>query len=187
MADSHGIIADATKKMDKSVQALQQELGGLRTGRANTGLLDVVDVDVYGQKMKINQLGTITVPDSHLVAIDLWDKTQMAVVEKAILASPLGVTPGNDGKLIRIPIPQLTEERRKELVKVAGKYVEEAKVAIRNIRRHAIEDIKKRQKDGDIPEDNAHKMSDSVQKQTDKHTAMIDDALRAKEADIMEV
>ncbi len=183
----HPIVKEASSKMDKSVEAYQQELGSIRTGRATPGLLDVVDVDVYGSKMKLNQLGTVTVPDAHLIAIDLWDKSQMAVVEKAIMASPLGVNPSNDGKLIRVPIPPLTEERRRDLVKVASKHVEEAKVAIRNIRRHAIEEIKKQQKAGDIPEDNAHKMSDEVQKLTDKHTVVIDEAFKAKEVDIMEV
>jgi len=187
MPETHQEIKEAKAKMDKSVEALKQELGAIRTGRATTGLLDVVDVEVYGQKMKINQLGTVTVPDPHLIAIDLWDKTQMATVEKAIMASSLGVTPSNDGKLIRIPIPPLTEDRRKELVKVAGKYVEEAKIAVRNVRRHAIDHIKKAQKAGDIPEDDAHHMTDDIQKVTDKHIASIDAAFEAKQTDIMEV
>ncbi len=162
-------------------------MSNIRTGRATAGLLDTVEVDAYGQKMKINQLGTVGVPDPHLITVDLWDKSQMAVVEKAILSSSLGVNPSNDGKLIRIPIPPLSEERRKELVKLAGKFGEEAKVAIRNIRRHAMDEIKKGQKDGDIPEDEAHKLSDVVQKKTDEHTEAIDEALKAKEVDIMEV
>lgn len=187
MPQTHQEIKEAKDKMDKSVEALKQELGAIRTSRATAGLLDIVDVEVYGQKMKINQLGTVTVPDPHLIAVDLWDKTQMAVVEKGIMASSLGVTPSNDGKLIRIPIPQLTEERRKELVKVAAKYVEEAKVAVRNVRRHAIDHIKKAQKDGEVPEDDAHRLTDDIQKVTDKHIADIDEAFAAKQADIMEV
>lgn len=183
----HLLVKEAADKMDKSVEAYQQELGNIRTGRATAGLLDVVDVEVYGQKMKIKQLGTITVPDPHVIAIDLWDKSQMATVERAIMASPLDVNPSNDGRLVRVPIPPLTEERRKDLVKVAHKQAEEARIAIRNIRRHAIDEIKKRQKDGEIPEDNAHKLSDEVQKATDKHITNIDEALKAKEADIMEV
>jgi ribosome recycling factor len=183
----HPLVKEAAEKMDKSVEAFQQELGNIRTGRATAGLLDVVDVEVYGQKMKIKQLGTVTVPDPHVIAIDLWDKSQMGTVERAIFASALDVTPSNDGRLIRVPIPPLTEERRKDLVKVAHKQAEEARIAIRNIRRHAIDEIKKRQKDGEIPEDNAHKLSDEVQKSTDKHSQDIDDALKAKEADIMEV
>lgn len=184
---SHPVLADATDKMDKSVSAFQTEMSNIRTGRANAGILDIVDVEVYGSKMKINQLGTVTVPDSHLIVVDLWDKSQMAVVEKAIMASSLDLTPSNDGHVIRIPIPSLNEERRKELVKLAGKYVEEAKVACRSIRRHAIDEIKKLQKDGEIPEDDAHRLSDAVQKLTDSHTDKIDSAFKVKEADIMEV
>ena len=178
---------EARDKMDKSVQALQLELGNLRTGRANPGLLDSLDIEVYGAKMKLNQLGTVTVPDPHIIAIDLWDKSQINVVEKALRASPLDINPSNDGRLIRVPIPPLTEERRRDLAKIAGKFAEEAKVAIRNIRRHAIETLKTLQKDGKIPEDNAHRLSDEIQKMTDKHIQDIDDALKAKEADIMEV
>ena len=184
---SHPVLDEATEKMDKSVVAFQSEMASIRTGRANAGLLDAVDVEVYGQKMKINQLGTVSVPDSHLIVVDLWDKSQMAVVEKGILQSGLDLTPSNDGQVIRIPIPPLNEERRKELVKVAGKYVEEAKIACRSIRRHAIDEIKKLQKDGDIPEDDAHRLSDTVQKLTDSHTEKIDAVFKAKEADIMEV
>jgi len=184
---SHPILADATEKMDKSVAAFQAEMGNIRTGRATPGILDVVDVEVYGSKMKINQLGTVTVPDSHLIAIDLWDKSQMSAVERAIMTSSLDLTPSNDGHLIRIPIPPLNEERRKDLVKLAGKYVEEAKVACRSIRRHAIDEIKKQQKDGELPEDDAHRLTDMVQKLTDSHTEKIDAVFKTKEADIMEV
>jgi len=184
---AHPIVKEASSKMDKSVLAFQQEMGNIRTGRATTGLLDVVDVEIYGSRMKINQLGTVTVPDAHLVVVDLWDKTQLATVEKAIRQSPLGVNPSNDGKVIRIPIPPLTEDRRRELVKVAGKHLEEAKIAIRSVRRHAIDEIKKLQKDGELPEDDAHRMSDEVQKLTDDHSHHLDEAFKAKEADIMEV
>ncbi len=183
----HKILKEASVKMDRSLEAFQQELGSIRTGRANPGLLDVVDVDAYGARMKINQLGTITVPDGHMIAVDLWDKSQIHAVEKAILASPLGLNPSNDGKLIRIPIPPLSEERRKELVKVARRLSEESKVAVRNVRRHAVDEIKKAQKDGEIPEDDAHHLTDEIQKLTDKHIEKIDEALSAKEADIMEV
>lgn len=173
--------------MDKSVAAFQQEMSSLRTGRANAGMLEVVEVEVYGAKMKINQLGTVTVPDPHLIVIDLWDKSQMQTVEKAIMMSGLDLTPSNDGHVIRLPIPPLNEERRRDLVKVAGKYVEEAKVACRSIRRHAIDTLKKLQKDGEIPEDDAHRLTDAVQKLTDSHTEKIDAIFKAKEADIMEV
>jgi len=183
---SHPLIKDTEQKMDKSVESLQQELSGFRTGRATPNLLDVVHVDAYGSKMKINQLGNITVPDSHLIVIDLWDKSLIGAVEKAIMASPLGVNPSNDGRLIRIPIPPLSEERRKELTKVANKMAEEARVAVRNIRRHVLETLKKEQKDGKITEDDLHRLSDEVQKLTDKHIEKIDQVLKAKEKDIME-
>ncbi|MBI1319839.1 MAG: ribosome recycling factor [Candidatus Hydrogenedens sp.] len=181
------IMMEAEDKMHKCVEAFQGEMANIRTGRATAGMLDVVDVDVYGSRMKINQLGTINVSDAHMITIDLWDKSQMSVVEKAIVASPLGITPANDGRVIRLPIPPLSEERRKELVKVAGKHVEDAKVAIRNVRRHAVDQIKKLQKDGDLPEDDAHKRTDDVQKLTDKYTHDVDHAFAAKEKDIMEV
>jgi ribosome recycling factor len=180
-------MKDARDKMDKSVQALNQELGNLRTGRANPGLLDSIDIEVYGAKMKLNQLGTVTTPDPHTIAIDLWDKSQVNVVEKALRASPLDINPSNDGRIIRVPIPPLTEERRREMVKLAGKFTEEAKVAVRNVRRHAIEAIKGLQKDGSIPEDDAHHLTDEIQKMTDKHIQTMDDSFKAKEADIMEV
>ncbi len=180
-------MKEAKDKMDKSVEAFRHELGNIRTGRANAGLLDIVEVEVYGSKMKINQLGTVTVPDPHCIAVDLWDKSQINVVEKAIRASQLNVNPSNDGRLIRVPIPTLTEERRRELVKLAAKIAEEAKVAIRNIRRHAVEVIKTQQKDGEVPEDDARKLTDEIQKITDRHIEAIDAALKSKEVDIMEV
>ena len=180
-------MEDARRKMDSSVEAFKGELGGLRTGRANAGMLDTVEVEVYGSKMRINQLGNVTVPDAHIIAVDLWDKSQINTVEKALRASQLNVNPSNDGRVIRIPIPPLTEDRRKDLVKLAARLAEEARVAIRNVRRHAIEAIKAHQKDGDIPEDDAHRMSDEIQKLTDKHIESIDAAFKSKEADIMEV
>ena len=184
---SHPILTEATEKMDKSVTAFQAEIASIRTGRANASILDPVEVEVYGSRMKINQLGTISVPDSHLIVIDLWDKSQMSTVERAIMSSSLDLMPSNDGQVIRIPIPQLNEQRRRDLVKLAGKYVEEAKVACRSIRRHAIDTLKKLQKDGEVPEDDAHRLTDAVQKLTDTHTDKIDAIYKAKEADIMEV
>lgn len=183
---AHPILKETETKMDKSIENFQKELSGIRTGRATPQLLDVVHVDAYGTKMKINQLGNVTVPDPHLIVIDLWDKSLIPAVEKAIMASPLGVTPSNDGRLIRIPIPPLSEERRKELTKVANKMAEEARVAVRNIRRTAIEQLKKEEKDGKITEDELHKLTDEVQKLTDKHIEKIEQILKAKEKDIME-
>lgn len=184
---SHPIVQDTHDKMDKTVNAFQEEMAGIRTGRATPAMLDVVVVEAYGQKMHINQLGTINVPDNNLVTIDLWDKSQINIVEKAIMNSPLGLMPANDGTLIRIPIPLLSEDRRRELVKVLGKQQEEAKVSLRNVRRNAMDEIKKLQKDGEIPEDDAHKLTDTIQKETDKHSARIDELFATKETDIMAV
>lgn len=181
------LLLEAEEKMEKSVEAFHGELASIRTSRANAAMLDVVEVDAYGSKMKINQLGTITTPDPHLIQIDLWDKTQMNIVEKAIMQSPLGMTPSNDGRVIRIPIPHLSGERRKELVKQASRHLEDAKVSIRSVRRHAVELVKKMQKDGELPEDDAHRASDEIQKLTDHYTKVVDDAFASKEADIMEV
>jgi len=180
-------MKDTKDRMKKSVESFRQELGSIRTGRANAAILDILDFEVYGSKMKLNQLGTVTVPDAHTIAVDLWDKTQIPLIEKTLRASALNINPTNDGRLIRIPIPPLTEERRRDLVKLASQYAEEAKVAVRNIRRQANDIIKQFQKDGVVPEDNAHRLSDDVQKWTDEHIREIDDVLKAKEADIMEV
>ncbi len=183
----HPVMKETREKMDKCVGAFHDEMNNIRSGRATAGLLDVVEVEVYGSKMKLNQLATVTAPDPNLLVVDLWDKSQINVVEKAIMQSPLGLNPSNDGKVIRLPIPPLSEERRRELVKVAKEHVEEAKIAVRNVRRHAIEQFKKLQKDGEVPEDDAHRMSDEVQKLTDNHIEMIDNTFKAKEEAIMEV
>ena len=173
--------------MYKCVDAFHEEMNNIRSGRATAGLLDVVEVEVYGSRMKLNQLATVTAPDPNLLVVDLWDKSQITVIEKAIMQSPLGLNPSNDGKVIRLPIPPLSEERRRELVKAAKEHVEEAKIAVRNVRRHAIEQLKKLQKDGELPEDDAHRMTDEVQKLTDNHIEMIDNTFKAKEEAIMEV
>lgn len=185
MADA--VIREAREKMEKSLQSFQSELMHIRTGRASTGLLDMVEVEVYGSKMKINQLGTITAPEARLLVVQPWDKSQMAAIEKAIQTSPLDVNPSNDGTVIRIPLPQLTEERRKDLVKLVGKLAEEARVAIRNIRRHEMDAVKKRQKDGDLPEDQAHRLTNELQSVTDEYIGKIDETFKAKDAEIMEV
>jgi ribosome recycling factor len=183
----HELEKEAQTKMDKSVEAFAHELSTIRTGRASVALLDSIEVDAYGSKMKLNQLGNVAAPEPRLLMITPWDKSQLSAIERAIQASPLDLTPNNDGNVIRIPIPQLTEERRKDLVKLVGKLAEEARVAIRNVRRSVIDEVKKRQKDGDIPEDDAHKLSDQIQKVTDEHIEKVDDTLKAKEAEIMEV
>lgn len=183
----HALVKQAHDKMEKSVDAFRQELTSIRTGRASIGLLDNVEVDVYGTKMKLNQLGNVAAPEPRMLMVTPWDKTQMAAIEKAILSSPLELTPSNDGNVIRIPIPQLTEERRKDLTKLVGKLAEEARVSVRNIRRHCVDEIKNGQKDGSIPEDDAHRLTAEVQKITDESVAKIEEVFKAKEAEIMEV
>jgi ribosome recycling factor len=183
----HARVKEARAKMAKSVEALDHELVHIRTGRASIGLLDAIEVEVYGQKMKVNQLGTVAAPEPRLLTITPWDKSNMHAIEKAIQASSLELNPSNDGKVIRIPIPKLTEERRKELVKHVAKLAEEARVSVRNIRRHIVDEVKKEQKDGKIPEDDAHRLTGEVQKVTDDFIHKIDAALKAKEDEIMEV
>lgn len=183
----HALVKEARAKMAKSLEALDHELVHIRTGRASVGLLDAIEVDVYGQKMKINQLGTVAAPEPRLLTITPWDKSNMHAIEKAIQASSLELNPSNDGKVIRIPIPKLTEQRRKELVKHVAKLAEEARVSVRNIRRHLVDEVKKEQKEGKIPEDDAHRLTAEIQKVTDDFIHKVDAALKAKEDEIMEV
>ncbi len=180
-------VKEAKSKMQKSVDAFQHELTTIRTGRASVGLLDVVEVEAYGSRMKISQLGTVSAPEARLLVITPWDKSVIGAIERGILASPLELTPSNDGQVIRVPIPALTEQRRKDLVKLVSKLAEEARIAIRGIRRSAVDDIKKHQKDGTIPEDDAHKLTAEVQKATDEFIAKVDEILKVKEEEIMEV
>ena len=184
---AHEIVGDVREKMEKSLQAFRQELVHIRTGRASVGLLDNIDVDAYGSKMKLNQVATVTAPEARMLMVQPWDKTQLAAIEKAIQSSPLDITPSNDGNVIRLPMPQLTEDRRKDLMKVVGKMAEEARISVRNIRRHEVEAAKKLQKDGDLPEDDAHRLTADIQKITDEYVAKIDDAVKSKDAEIMEV
>ncbi|MCP4641869.1 MAG: ribosome recycling factor [bacterium] len=183
----HALAKEARSKMEKSLEAFQHELTTIRTGRASIGLLDSVDVEVYGAKMKINQVATVAAPEARMLLVTPWDKTQLGAIEKAIMASPVDLTPSNDGNVIRLPIPQLTEERRKDLAKMVGKHAEEARVSVRNVRRHQVDVVKSAQKDGDIPEDDAHKLTAEIQKITDEFTGKIDDALKTKEEEIMAV
>ncbi|MCC6694609.1 MAG: ribosome recycling factor [Candidatus Hydrogenedentes bacterium] len=183
----HALCKDARAKMERSLEAFEHELVHIRTGRASVGLLDTIEVEMYGSKMKINQLGTVAAPEARLLTITPWDKASVHPIEKAILASPLELTPSNDGKIIRIPIPQLTEDRRKDLVKHVHKLAEEARVSVRNIRRHLVEEVKKEQKEGDLPEDDAHKLTTELQRITDDYIAKIDGVLKLKDEEIMEV
>jgi len=181
------IFKEMKDKMDKAIDVFHRELAKLRTGRASLSIFEGVRVDYYGTPTPINQLATMSVPESRLITIQPWDASVLADIEKAIMNSDLGFTPTNDGKLIRISIPQLTEERRKDIVKVAKKVAEECKIAIRNNRRDANESIKKVEKDKAISQDDLKKAQTQIQEVTDKYIAKIDDILKHKEKEIMEV
>lgn len=185
--DRDSVILDAEERMEKAVASLDKEFAKLRTGRASTSLVDSVKVDYYGTPTPINQLASVAVPDSRTITIQPWDKGGFAAVEKAILKSDLGLTPINDGKIIRISIPPLTEERRKDLVKVSRKYTEDAKVAVRNVRRDANDHLKKLEKDKTISEDDLKKATEEVQKLTDKYVAEADKKCQGKEKEIMDI
>jgi ribosome recycling factor len=181
------VIANTKEKMKKAIQAFTRELATIRAGRASASLLDRVTVDYYGAPTPVNQLAGISTPEARLLVIQPYDKTILGEIEKAILKSDLGLNPSNDGSIIRISIPQLTEERRKELVKLIKKESEEAKVGIRNIRRDGNDDLKKLEKNGEITEDALRGYSDDIQKVTDEHIAKIDQITKDKEKEIMEV
>ena len=178
------LIKDATTRMDKSVEATHNELNTIRTGRASAALLDRVTVDYYGQQTPLNQLATLNVPEPRMLTVQPFDPSSLGAIERAIQESDLGLNPSNDGKIIRLPIPQLTEERRKELVKVARHIAEEGRVAVRNIRRDVIHHLKEEQSVG---ADEEHRAEERVQKLTDEHVNRIDDLLKRKEAEITEV
>lgn len=180
-------LDDIQRRMDGAVTALKSEFGGLRTGRASASLLDPITVDAYGAKMPINQLGTVSVPEPRMLSVQVWDRGMAKAVEKAIRDSDLGLNPQADGQLIRIPLPDLSEERRRELVKVASKYAESARVAVRNVRRDGMDLLKKLEKDGDLSQDDRHLYEQEIQDLTDSHVKEIDEALEAKEQDIMQV
>ncbi|MBA4544060.1 MULTISPECIES: ribosome recycling factor [Thermoactinomyces] len=173
--------------MEKAIQVLKKDLLTIRAGRANPALLDKVTVEYYGTEMPINQMANISTPDPRTLAIQPWDKSALGEIERAILKSDLGLTPTNDGSVIRITIPPLTEERRNELVKVARKMGEEAKVAIRNVRRDANDEIKKLEKNGEIPEDTARRGQEEIQKLTDRFIKEVDQVVAAKEKEMMEI
>lgn len=180
-------LDDLERRMKGAVEVLRHEFAGLRTGRASIGLLEPVMVDVYGAQMPLNQVGTIGVPEPRLLTVQVWDKTVVTSVDKAIRASGLGLNPAADGQLIRIPIPELTEERRIEMVKIAHKYTEQARIAVRNVRRDGMENLKKMEKDGEMSEDDHHLWGDEIQQMTDQTIAKIDEALASKDEDIRQV
>ncbi len=181
------IFAEMKKRMGKAIEALAHELGALRTGRASIAILDNVKVDFYGNLTPIKGVATLSVPESRTITIQPWDVSQIHAIEKAIMASDLGLTPSNDGKVIRLNFPPLTEERRKEFVKLARKYGEECRVSVRNIRRDSNEALKKLEKDKKISQDDLKKLQHEVQEATDKQISKIDEMLSQKEAEIMEV
>lgn len=186
-AELKTVYKDAEEKMAKALEAMEHEFATLRTGRASLGILDGVAIEAYGQKMNLNQVASLTTPDAHTILIQPWDRNTAADIEKAIIAANIGLNPNNDGRVIRLNIPPLTEERRKELVKVAHKMAEDGRVAVRNVRRHANEEIKQLEKDKKIGEDLSHDGVNEIQKVTDKHIEEVGTRLKRKEAEIMEV
>ena len=181
------LLADASRRMDKSVEAASHEFNTVRTGRASAALLDRIHVDYYGQRTPLKQLATINVPDARLLTVQPYDPGSIKAIERAIQESDLGLTPSNDGKVIRLPIPQLTEERRKELVRVIGRYAEEGRVAVRNVRRDVMHDLKELVRDGEVGDDEERRAEERAQKLTDEHVKRIDELLKRKEEEIMEV
>jgi len=178
---------ELNRRMNGAVATLKSEFAGLRTGRASPALLDPVHVDAYGQQMPINQVGTISTPEPRLLTVQVWDKGLAKAVDKAIRDAGLGLNPQMDGQLLRIPIPELNEERRRELAKLASKYAEQARIAVRNVRRDGMEVLKKLEKDHKIGQDEHHKLGDELQKLTDAHIKEIDQVLHGKEQEIMQV
>ncbi|MFY3793374.1 ribosome recycling factor [Ureibacillus sp. MALMAid1270] len=181
------VLSQAKEKMEKSISAFSRELASIRAGRANASLLDRITVDYYGAPTPINQLGGVSVPEARLLVITPYDKSILGDIEKAIMKSDIGITPTNDGNVIRLTIPQLTEERRKELVKIVKKEAEDAKIAIRNVRRDANDDLKKLEKNGEITEDELRGYNDDIQKLTDQSIVKIDDLAKDKEKEILTV
>lgn len=187
MSDTEIDLDDIERRMDGAVETLKSELNGLRTGRASVSLLEPIKADVYGALTPLDQIGTISVPDARLLSVQVWDKGNVSAVEKAIRESGLGLNPSADGQLIRIPLPELNEERRQELVKVAKGYAEQAKVAVRNVRRDGMDQLKKAEKDGDISQDDQKIYSEEVQNLTDAAVKKIDGVVAQKEEEIMQV
>tara|TARA_B100000686_G_scaffold353749_1_gene460640 strand:- start:3768 stop:4325 length:558 start_codon:yes stop_codon:yes gene_type:complete len=180
-------MKDLERRMNGALEALHSEFQGLRTGRASVNLLEPVQVEAYGSTMPLNQVGTVSAPEPRLLTVQVWDKGMVNAVSKAIMESGLGLNPQPDGQLIRVPLPDLTEERRKELVKVAGKYAEETRIAVRNVRQDGMQSIKKLKNDNEISEDDQRHYEDDVQKLTDKKIKEVDQVLEQKEKDIMQV
>lgn len=180
-------LQKARQRMDGAIEALRREFAGVRTGKASPALLDSVKVEAYGSVMPINQVGTVSAPEARMLIVQPWDKSLIKAIEKGLRESDLGINPSNDGQVIRIPIPALTEERRREYVKMLHKLTEEARVAVRNVRRDANDEIKQSQKDDGLSEDDIRREQGEVQKLTDQYIAKIEELMKHKEAEIMEV
>ncbi|MBL8708882.1 MAG: ribosome recycling factor [Rhodospirillaceae bacterium] len=185
MTDSR--LDDFSRRMDGALEALRKEFAGLRTGRASASLLDPVQVSAYGNNMPLNQVGTVSVPEPRMITVQVWDKSMVGAVEKAIRDAGLGLNPASDGSTVRVPLPELSQERRQELSKVAHKYAEQGRVAVRNVRRDGMDFLKKQEKDHKISEDEHKKLADQMQKLTDEHVKKVDEALAVKEKEIMQV
>lgn len=187
MADAEELLLSGDDRMDGAVEALKRDLNGVRTGRAHPSLIDTLPIDYYGATTPLKQLGSINAPESRLLTIQVWDKGAIRAIEKAIQSSDLGLNPAIDGQLIRLAIPALTEQRRKDMVKLVHGKAEEARVAVRNVRRHVHDELRKAEKDGDVSQDELRRYTEELQKMTDAHIAKIDAEAKQKESDLLEV
>ena len=181
------LMTDLRRRMDGALDVLRKELAGLRTGRASTGLLEPVMVPAYGGTMPLNQLANVSVPEPRMITVQVWDRAMTKAIDKAIRESGLGLNPQTEGQVIRVPIPDLNEDRRRELTRVAAKYAEQARVSVRNVRRDGIEALRRREKDGDISQDDQRKLQHDVQQLTDDHIKRIDETLAQKDKEILQV
>ena len=186
MADD-ALLKDIQRRMDGALEALRKEFGGLRTGRASASLLEPVTVDAYGSTVPLNQIANINVPEARLITVNVWDRGMVKAVDKAIREAGLGLNPQTEGQTIRVPIPDLNEERRRELTKVAAKYAEATRISVRNVRRDGIETLRKQEKDGDISQDEQKKLEREIQHLTDDHIRRVDEALAQKDKEILQV
>jgi ribosome recycling factor len=180
-------LKDIKQRMDGALEALKREFAGLRTGRASASLLEPVMVEAYGSAMPLSSVGTISVPEPRMITVQVWDRSLVGATEKAIREAGLGLNPASDGQLVRVPIPALNEERRQELTRVAGKYAETARVAVRNVRRDGMDRLKKLEKDGELSQDEHKRLADQIQELTDEHIKLVDEQLAHKESEIMQV
>jgi ribosome recycling factor len=187
MADPDELLLDAEERMDGALQALRRELNGVRTGRAHPSLIETLVVDYYGANTPLKQLGTINAPEARLLTIQVWDRSAIKAIEKAIQASDLGLNPAIDGQLIRLPIPTLTEQRRKDMVKTVHTKTEDARIAVRNVRRHVHDELRRAEKDGEVSQDDLKRYEDDLQKLTDQHILHVDSEGKKKEAELLEV